>query len=238
MKNFPTPDNPRYAEELYSIYEYFRENDPIHRESILNETGYSLFKYEDVYATLKNKSVGSTGISEELIATLKNNGQTELADFARASNIMITLDDPEHTRVRKVLHEPIRSITQECMSEKILMIVENLLNNLKKSETIDLMKDFADPLPFLVIANFLGVPEEDYTKLKKWAEEFALVMDTSRMMNGLVTIGRTVKEIHDYLYPIIESRIAEPRDDLITALAIARYEKKYISDAELIACFF
>ena len=165
MPEFPTPDNPLYAENLYEMYEYFREHDPVHKESMLSEKGFTLFKYRDVSSALKDKRLGSTGTSKELVAALENSGNKKLAEFARSASIVLTQDAPEHTRIRKALQVPLRNYSVENLTQEISQNVEDLLNGLNGVERIDLMKDFAEPLPFKVISKLLGVPQEDYPKL-------------------------------------------------------------------------
>ena len=235
MQEFPAPDNPLYAENLYEMYEYFRTHDPVHRESMLTEEGFTLFKYQDVSSALKDKRLRSTGTSKELVAALENSGNQKLAEFARSASIVLTQDAPEHTRIRKALQVPLRNYSIENLSEEIFQNVEDLLDALNDVEHIDLMKDFAEPLPFKVISKLLGVPQNDYSKLKKWSEDFALLMDTSRMMSGLASIGRTIIDFESYLMPIVEARRSDPRDDIISSLAKARYETGTISNAELVA---
>ncbi len=235
MQEFPAPCDPRYAENLYSMYEYFRTHSPVHREAMLSEEGYSLFMYQDVYAALKDKRLGSTGTSKELVAALENSGNKKLAEFARSASIILTQDAPEHTRIRKALQAPLRKFTTEILSAKVQNNTESLIANIGKLDDVDLMRDFAEPLPFKVIASLLGVPPDDYPKLKQWTEDFALLMDTSRMMGGLASIGRTIIEFEAYIMPIVQLRRLDPRDDIISSLANARYEEQSISDTELVA---
>lgn len=119
----------------------------------------------------------------------------------------------------------------EEMHAWIEATVQRLLDGLG-GETCDFIKDFAAPLPFLVIMELLGVAPEDYARFRLWAAAYLTILEgrspTSETYQAVV-------EMTARWQAIAADRRAHPRDDLVTLLVRATNAEDAITDDELIA---
>ncbi|MDW3095369.1 MAG: cytochrome P450 [Gammaproteobacteria bacterium] len=235
MNKLPDSNNSEYANNLYHIYKDFRENSPVLEQHSLNGTSYSLFKYHDIKPALKDARLGASATSKRLLFSLIRKGNLKLAYLIRASNVILNTDDPRHSVIRSVLNKPLRRYPKEQLIEDISTTANFLLDNCSQLKSVDLIKDFAEPLSFMVIAKIIGLPVTDHAKMARWAKHFGTLLDASQMTGGLGSIKQLVAEFQTYINPIVKKRRDNPCDDIISSLALARYDSKTISDIELLA---
>ena len=100
------------------------------------------------------------------------------------------------------------------------------------------MRDFAEPLPVIVIAELLGLPREDRAAFKRWADELAVLIDPEALLGGLEGVQVAFDEMAAYLRGVFAARRAAPRDDLISALVAAEEPGDALNEAELISTVF
>lgn len=136
-------------------------------------------------------------------------------------------DPPEHTRKRNLL---LREFTARRVSElrpRIEAICAELLDGLPPGE-VDLIAEFAFPMPATVICELLGVPTGDQEKFRHWTA--ALMQDVPEIVNP------ASDAMAAYFTSLIAAKTADPRDDLLSALIHTPRER--LSDAELLGNAF
>ncbi|MGK4585733.1 cytochrome P450 [Kitasatospora sp. HPMI-4] len=146
------------------------------------------------------------------------------SEEAAAQVSFIGRDDPEHERLRTIAmrpfgppHSPDRV---EAMHDEITEITTRLIDPLQGRDRIDLVEDFAYPLPVTVICRMLGVPREDEPKFHVWTETLIAGFDPTpdsnpeeRQRAGL----DARKAMGEYLGELAESRRGKPSDDMLSA---------------------
>jgi len=173
-------------------------------------------KYDDVVMMLKNpddfsSSIGSAG------------GLAPQADGGAGAGVgflpMIQHDPPDHTRLRGLLSRVFSPRRISDMEPRIRGIAADLVAEIRRKaeagESLDLYRDFASPLPVIVIAEMLGVPATERERLGFWADATGI---GSGGRYSLDVRARAVKQIDACLAGLIEKRRSEPEDDLISAL--------------------
>jgi cytochrome P450 len=123
----------------------------------------------------------------------------------------------------------------ESMRPRIEAIVDELLAEITPRGEMDLLTDYAAPLPIIVIAELLGMPPEDRVQLRSWSDRMATFIDGTIRDAGIPEAAVAADAMCAYMESIIEQRRREPKDDLISALVSAREEKDQLSDDELLA---
>lgn len=145
------------------------------------------------------------------------------AQAARMPPAFIGTDPPEHDRVRRLAmrpfgppHTPTRI---DSMRDDLGRIAARLIDGFQDPSRIDLVEEFAYPLPVTVICSLLGVPDEEQPQFHEWAEAIVASIDpsphddpTQRQQAG--TEAR--REMGQYLFGLMEKRRAEPGDDLLS----------------------
>ncbi|WP_330347222.1 cytochrome P450 [Streptomyces sp. NBC_00582] len=126
----------------------------------------------------------------------------------------IMMDDPEHARLRRMVTAPFAIKKVEALRPAVQRIVDDLIDGLLAGpRPVDLVEEFALPIPSLVICELLGVPYDDH----------AFFQDNTRtMVHRDATAeqrGQASREVAGYLAGLIGKRLAEPRDDLLSSIA-------------------
>jgi cytochrome P450 len=157
--------------------------------------------------------------------------------FRLVTEGLLNKDDPDHYRLRNLVHKAFTPRLIEALQTHIEKIADDLLDGLDKRNPIDLMQAFAVPLPLAVISHMLGVPARDRLKFR-------------RLMNGTITgsakmgLFRILGGAHamyrlmGFLESLLTLRRREPDEGLITALVAAEQAGDSLSPDECLAMLF
>jgi len=86
---------------------------------------------------------------------------------------MLFLDPPDHTRLRSLVNKAFTPRVVEAMRPHIQQIVDELLDVVQEKGQMEVISDFAYPLPAIVIAELLGVPSQDRDQFTQWTRNLA-----------------------------------------------------------------
>ncbi|MQY21626.1 cytochrome P450 [Nocardia macrotermitis] len=129
----------------------------------------------------------------------------------------ISMDDPEHSRLRRMVTAPFMIKRMEAMRPAVQQIVDELIDELLAGpRPADLVDAFALPVPSLVICRLLGVPYEDHDFFQD-NTKVVIKRDSSPEERSAATL-----RLHEYLYDLMGRKIADPADDLLSELAERR----------------
>jgi pimeloyl-[acyl-carrier protein] synthase len=234
----PTQD--ARPEDIYGYYARFREAAPVARGEIGwagGDPALVLLRFEDVHAWLRDQRLGKEWRSllpPDQPATMPEPGT--FGDVA--SDFMLFRDPPHHTRLRSTANMAFTPRHVNNMRAPIETLASRLIADLpRRDEPVDFIANFAYPLPVLVIAGILGVPEEDFQRFRDWAAVIAAAIDLP--VTGLAAFvqraDQTSSELVEYLAWIVAERREHPRDDLISSLIAAESAEGRINEKELIA---
>lgn len=226
-----------YTEWPYDQYARLREADPVHRSDLLQ--GWVLTRYADVERILKDPGM-STGIDN---ATPTPNTVMEIQRRSEMEggedDPLPLLDEPDHTRVRRLIAPTFRKGSVKNLNETIERHVDDLLDAIVEqhgpSGTFDLVADFAYPMPVMVICELMGIPDEDGPAFRHWVQLVALGLDPiidAVQREASLAAG---EEMRAYLRGQVAAKRAAPADDLTAELALATSDGDTLSDGELIA---
>lgn len=132
---------------------------------------------------------------------------------------MVFHDEPEHTRLREPLRRAFTPSRVTDLRPRVEEIVDTLLDDLADIDTPDLVRDFAFPLPAIVIAELLGVPAEDRDDFKHWSDQLAaIVFGSANRAAGIERAAAGSAKFVDYFTGLVDRYSGEPTDNLISAL--------------------
>ena len=141
------------------------------------------------------------------------------------------MDPPEHTRLRKLVASAFTARRVEAMRPRVRSIVNQLIDAmLDRPQPADLVAGFSLPLPAQVICEMLGVPAADVEQFHAWSD--AIIGDWQRDSGEIMTAAA---ELYGYFGTLIETKRAQPADDLTSALIAARDDDDRLSEHELTA---
>jgi len=154
-----------------------------------------------------------------------NRGSGELARKIESGNLepaFIFRDPPDHDRLRSIVMHEFTPERVEGMHDRATRLVSKLLDA-KKSDhgQLDIVDDFAHPLPVAVISEMLGVPAEDTPRFEVWVPLLVRILEPEQAVSKTETeqAGQAAAEMRDYLSDLIAARRARPANDLISGLA-------------------
>ena len=146
----------------------------------------------------------------------------ELYEYVRdfSSDQFIQHDRPEHLEMRKVVHGYFTPRSMEAWRPMVQNAVTDLLDAAEAKGRMDVMADFATPLPVLVIAQMMGVPTADRPYIRELAKK--LLAGGQGAPDRLRTQTEGMQGMIEYLSPLVEERIDHPGDDFVSVVARAR----------------
>ncbi len=187
-------------------------------------------RYDDVLTVLKDARFAKNPRNAMLPEQLKKQPWVPPM-FKPLEQNMLDQDAPDHTRLRALVHKAFTARLIEQMREQIQTLSNELLDAAERKGRMDLIADFALPVPLTMIGRILGIPAEDNPKFHYWTRS---MLSAGTSMNFLRVIPIIMRFL-GYLKKIVRERRAHPKDDLITALVQTREGSDQLSENEILA---
>ena len=222
------PMDPEFIADPYPTYHRMRTADPVHQSPM---GFWVLTRYEDVVAALRDPRLAKEAIPAYVAARF---GIT----IVGAGLSMLDRDPPDHTRLRGLVSKAFTPRVVEALRPNVQKIVDGLLDRVHDAGKMDLVEDFAYPLPVIVICEMLGVPVDDHERFKGWGLDIARGLDAILLPPDSEVGRRAVagrRALADYFRDLIAERRAAPRADMLSALISAEEAGDKLSEEELLA---
>ena len=207
-----------FIEDPYRTYEQLRQKDPVHRMRLIE--AWALTRYEDVQDVLADH--------RRFINAERNYDYMQYRTF-------LDLDPPDHTRLRGLVSKAFTPRAVRELGPRIQELVDELLDAAAGKDRIDLISDFAFPLPVIVIAEMLGVPAKDRARFRAWSDDIALSVNPLLSSEQIEQVQQATEDLFDYFEGIIEQRRQAPQNDMISALLAAEEEGDRLTHEELLS---
>ena len=222
---------PSYVQNPYPFLARLREQDPVHYS---RATGtYFLTRYKDIWSLLRDSRALAMSADQIRMSTGQ---QAQEGPFQRAMRRWIVLlNPPDHTRVRNLLNKSFTPKVISRLHDRVEDIANELLDPILESGSADLIREFANPLPMLVIADQLGVPRTDRPRFKAWSDTIAMAMDPIQGRAFTSEGDRATDEMFAYLADFVKARREQPQDDLLTKMVAAEEDGDRLSMDELLS---
>jgi hypothetical protein len=201
--------DPRFVAYPYPTYARLRDESPVHRNA---DGSFLLTRYDDVAAILRDPRMSSDK-TRELSPVY---GASPLLEHYL--HIMVFVDPPRHTRVRKRLARAFTPRTLADWEPFVEQAVDELLDEALAGRRMDLIADFAHALPIAVIARMLGVPKADRAHFRRWSTGITKPMVPKPAAEVIAEGNAAVEEFKDYFRDLLQRRRREPQDDLASLL--------------------
>jgi cytochrome P450 PksS len=147
---------------------------------------------------------------------------------------MLDVDPPDHGRLRGLVHKGFTPKRVEQMASRVESVSEELLGKAGKRGSIDLIHDYALPIPLTIISEMLGIPSRDQLRFHRWSNQIVSATASKSILRVLPSVLR----FFFYLRGLIARKRAEPEDDLISALVQAEEQSDRLSADEVLAMVF
>ncbi len=226
--NFNSPD---FLSDPYPWYRRLRTEDPVHYSPWGD---WYVARFADVAMVLSDRRFCAQSPNNEnpLLAS-----QREDTAFGRmVGKWVVFMDPPEHTRLRGLIARYFSSERIKSLPPAIQTMVDNLLDDARDAESMDVVADLAHPLPAMVISSLLGMPPTDHLMLKGTFQQVTEAVDRGEAEDGE---GAATTVLTDYFRDLVAERRRRPRDDMISFLIAAEAGEEGIREDEVLpTCIF
>ncbi|MFO0690446.1 MAG: cytochrome P450 [Myxococcota bacterium] len=225
--------DPERRGALYPWLHRLRELAPVHPSDGLNVPGgVVLSRYEDIRAVLRHPQA----FSDERNADIFDVGEAGALFTAMMRKQILYLSPADHDRIRALVARHFTPRAVERWRAAAEREVDRLLDAAVARGKLDLVKDVAYPLPIAVICEMMGIPKGDVPLFFQWAHDFARRGDVAALTPDVVRRGEEATAgFRDYFLALARARRQQPKDDLLTLIALARDDRGPLTDDELAA---
>ncbi|MEU1821117.1 cytochrome P450 [Streptomyces abikoensis] len=227
----PTDTPPSTADLIsdpYGTYARLRESGPVHRfEGPDGKPAWLVTRYDDVRAALADPRLSL----DRSNALPGNYGGFSLPPALDAN--LLNMDPPDHTRLRRLVVKAFTPGRVEKLRGPVRSFADELLDAVEPAGRADLLASFAGPLPVVVICHLLGVPRTDQVDFRAWTDAM-ITPDRTRPH----LMKEAVASLMAFFTALIETKRAEPGDDLLSDLIAVQEAGDALSRDELTSLAF
>lgn len=224
--------DPSWTQDPYPRYAELRQHSPVHRHAL----GFWAFsRHEDCLALLRDRRASSDTV--HVPEQLRRPGSSE-KPFAEARLEMrpfLFRDPPDHTRLRSLVAKTFTPKMVERMRQRTAVMVDELLDAAMERGDVDLLEEFASPLPVRVICDLLGVPIADRERFRVWSGTMARGLDPDFLLSEETMDARdeAVVQFAGYFFELLSDRRKHPGGDLLSHLAEVEDGGTTLSEMEI-----
>ncbi|MDZ4765944.1 MAG: cytochrome P450 [Chloroflexota bacterium] len=230
------PMSPEFRANPYPAYHFLRENMPVLKMPLEGWNMWLCFGYNEVQTILKDTRFGHQ-YSKHINGVVDHSyvPPIQLPLVEMQSMWLLISDPPDHTRLRGLMHKAFTPRVVEQMRAAVQTVADQLIDAVRADGTMDLIEDFAYPLPVMVIMKLIGVPAADAEQIKSWSRVLAATLDIDTRQETYDRGGQVTVEFSDYLRDLIAERRKAPGDDLLSGLIAVEEQGDRLTEAEMIA---
>ncbi len=226
--------NAKFKANPFPFYAQLRAEAPVFPVKLpAGQRAWLVTRYNDVLHVLKDECFAKDRHNALSPEQLKK-GPWVPPMFKPLERNMLDLDSPDHTRLRALVQKAFTPRYDRADARPDTGLDDELLDTAEPNGRMNVIADFALPLPLTMIGRILGVPAEDNQKFRRWTKT---VVSAGISRNLFVSIP-SVMSFMGYLKKLIKERRAYPKDDLTTALVQARDGGDQLSEDEVLAMIF
>jgi cytochrome P450 len=227
------PLEPGYVEWPYKQFARLRAQDPVHRSELLH--GWVLTRYDDIVPVLRDQSI-SSDLTRANPSPIVDEQLRIRREYGRGKETLVLADDPDHARLRRLMSPPFRPRSVQELHGMVAAHVDAALETgLLSTGSMDVVADFAYPLPVSIFCEMLGIPDEDSPKFRRWTKAVARGLDPVMEDTERAAIMDEIDDMYQYLSDQAEAKRANPEDDILSMLVHFEEEGDRLSHEELLA---
>jgi cytochrome P450 PksS len=222
---------------LYPMLAKLQETDPVHWSPQLN--AWVVTRYADISSALRDPALSSQRMDLIVRYQLRNHDPAVAKDFERVGlQHMLFRDGAEHHRLRVLGNRGFTPSMLDRARPMVQRVVDSLLDQVQSKGRMDLVEDFAQPLPALAIAELFGIPAEDRQKFQEWSNAAATFFGGNlfdpRTQAKAANDG--IIELERYFLNLVDERKKHPGHDLLSLLLAGQAEGKLSAEEVCAQC--
>lgn len=238
-KSIPKVDytDTEFLSNPFPSYGVLREEAPAYEVAFSNGQRFWLVtRYEDAIAIFKDprftKDIKKTKPKDET-------GAKQAAAMSQLfSHHVLYMDPPDHTRLRQLVQKAFTPKLVEAMRPHIQKITDDLLDKFIPLGKMDVINDYALPLPISIISELLGIPAKDQPNFRRWSNIILNIDLVATPAERMAMMPEAIGGFTRYLHEIFEDKHHHPANDLITSLVQAKEGGDKLNETELMSTVF
>ena len=219
--------DPRVMQNPYPYYERLRAEDPVHFDEGIRT--WLVTRHEDIVAVAMNTEVYSDEM--RVSAAIRSPFQAEVNEYMQREGFLLLdpadsfkLDGEPHTRRRKLVAHAFNGPAITAMEARVAGICRDRAAAFLTRGEADLVKEYAMPIPILVICDALGLPMDRVDDISRGADSMVAQVGAGATREQAYQHARNVMQLHRFTREAIEERRRKPGTDLISLLVHARVD--------------
>jgi cytochrome P450 len=228
------PCDPEFFNNPYPAYAAIRSKTPLF---FWEEYGHwCASRHEDVNALLRDPRFGRQILH---VATREELGWPERPEhlvpfYSFEDHSLLELEPPVHTRLRSLVSKAFLSRQVERMRPEITKLCNELIDGFANKDEVDLLAEYATPIPINIICRLLGVPVDVAPKLLAWSHDMVCMYQARRDRALEDAAVKATVEFTEFMRAYVSERRKSPGDDLLSELIHAEEQGRKLSEDELI----
>ena len=229
--------NDEILQNPYPTYARMHEEGPLHYVDVGSKWAvWAIFSHADCSAIAKDPRL-SAKRAQQMLLPLPFSSHAEFSELARMLGLwLIFMDPPEHTRLRKLMNKGFSPAAIEGLRPQVEAIVDQMLGSLRHGSEIDLMREFANPMPVRIISAMLGVPQELHETFVNWSRAIAVFRGSpDRTVEQARAAQDALVQMTDFFRKTVAERRRNKGNDLISLLIDIEEDGEVLTEEELYA---
>jgi cytochrome P450 len=232
--------DPKVMQNPYPYYERLRAEDPVHFDEGIRT--WLVTRHEDIVAVARNTEVYSDEM--RVSAAIRSPFQAEVDEYMQREGFLLLdpadsfkLDGELHTRRRKLVAPAFTGPAVAAMEARVAAICCRQAAMFLGRGEADLVREYAMPIPILVICDALGLPMDRVDEISRGADSMVAQVGAGATREEAYQHARNVMQLHRFVREAIEERRLKPGTDLISLLVHARIDDStpQLTDRELMS---
>jgi cytochrome P450 len=205
-----------YFSDPYPVIARLHEEAPVFYYAPLDM--WVLSKYEDIQLAGRSPLVFS--VTKGFHLNDMRYGMTSTSMFPPDAELITVTPPPRHGELRKSIAPSFSPRAMSQLEDRIRSVCGQLIDAIPRGEEVDFTDAFAMQLPTTVIAMLLGMRVEDHEQLRTWSDTM-MAMGTNSSKEEIAAAAASLGPMREYFSDLIEKRLREPADDVLSALVAA-----------------
>ena len=231
--------DPGFLSDPYPTYAALREEHPVFFDPTWGLTFVT--RHSDVSDVLKDRNrfgrdfrhrLAIDEVEQDLYCRIYPQQWPTWTRYIRES--FIDLEPPRHTRLRRLVAKAFTRRSSEVFRPRLERAANRILDEALQSGTIEVIDEFAKPIPVQMIADLMGIPSADHAKLLEWSHSIVKVFDQGVSTDDGDRAESATRDFVTYLSGLLERRRSDPGDDLLSAMIEVEESGDTLTDEEII----
>jgi unspecific monooxygenase len=233
------PYSPEFLEDPYPFYARIREESPVFYDPSWELTFFA--RHADVTTILKDRDrfgrdfrhrLDVSEVDQDLYRRIYPPQWPTWTRYIRES--FIDLEPPRHTRLRRLVSQAFTRRSSEAFRPRLEQAADRILDRVLEQGSMEVIDDYATPIPVAMIAELMGIPGQDHEQLLRWSHAIVKVFDKNVTAEEGAAAEKATSDFVAYLQDVVVERRRRRSEDLISSMLEVEEGGDTLTDEEIV----